>query len=347
VKAINTALLSFGLSGKAFHAPFLHAHPGFRLAGSWERSTKAIQQRYPEAKSFDSFEQLLEDPDVDLVIVNTPTSTHYENTRRALEHGKHVLTEKAFTTNATEAMELESLAKEKKLKLCVFQNRRWDSDFRSVSRVLQEGMLGDIVEANLAFLRYNPDLSPKSHKEEPGPGAGIVKDLGPHVIDQALVLFGMPDALFADIAITRERSRVDDNFDILFIYSDKRIRLKGGYLYKQPLPEYSLFGRRGSFLKTRSDVQEMQLLQGMTPDDPTYGVEPDSAAGRLYTDDGGNALVQDVISPRGNYMDFFEGLYRSIAHGETEPVTASDGIRVMKIIDAAFRSSDQDKVVGL
>jgi predicted dehydrogenase len=244
-------------------------------------------------------------------------------------------------------MELGSLAREKRLKLCVFQNRRWDSDFRSVSRVLQEGKLGDIVEANLAFQRYNPDLSPKAHKEEPGPGAGIVKDLGPHVIDQALVLFGMPDALFSDIAITREQSRVDDYFDVLLIYSDKRVRLKGGYFYKQPLPEYAFFGKRGSFLKTRSDVQEVQLLQGMTPDDPSYGVEPDSAAGRLYTDDGGNVLVQKVISPRGNYMDFFEGLYRAIAHGETEPVTAADGLRVMTIIDAAFRSSEEGKVVRL
>jgi predicted dehydrogenase len=347
VRTINTALLSFGLSGKAFHAPFLHAHPGFRLAGCWERSTKSIQQRYPDAKSYDSFEQLLEDPDIDLVIVNTPTAMHYENTRRALEYRKYVLTEKAFTTNAEEAMQLQSLAKEKKVKLCVFQNRRWDSDFRSVSRVLQGGMLGDIVEANLAFLRYNPDLSPKAHKEEPGPGAGIVKDLGPHVIDQALVLFGMPDALFADIAITREQSRVDDYFDILLIYSDKRVRLKGGYFYKQPLPEYALFGKRGSFLKTRSDVQEVQLLRGMTPDDPAYGVEPDSAAGRLYTDESGHALVQDVISPRGNYMDFFDGLYRSIANGDTEPVTAADGVRVMRIIDAAFRSRDDGKVVPL
>jgi predicted dehydrogenase len=133
----------------------------------------------------------------------------------------------------------------------------------------------------------------------------------------------------------------------LLIYSDKRVRLKGGYLYKQPLPEYAFFGKRGSFLKTRSDVQEVQLLQGMTPDDPSYGVEPDSAAGRLYTDDGGNVLVQEVISPRGNYMDFFEGLYRAIAHGETEPVTAADGLRVMTIIDAAFRSSEEGKVVRL
>jgi predicted dehydrogenase len=157
----------------------------------------------------------------------------------------------------------------------------------------------------------------------------------------------MPDALFSDIAITREQSRVDDYFDVLLIYSDKRVRLKGGYFYKQPLPEYAFFGKRGSFLKTRSDVQEVQLLQGMTPDDPSYGVEPDSAAGRLYTDDGGNVLVQKVISPRGNYMDFFEGLYRAIAHGETEPVTAADGLRVMTIIDAAFRSSEEGKVVRL
>jgi predicted dehydrogenase len=344
---INTALLSFGMSGRVFHAPFLLAHPGYRLAGSWERSTKSIKELYPAAKSYDSYEGLLADPDIDLVVVNTPTSTHYENTRLALEHGKHVLTEKAFTTNAAEASKLQALAKEKSLKLAVFQNRRWDSDFQSVRRVLQQGVLGNIVEANLAFTRYGPDLSPKAHKEVPNPGAGIVKDLGPHVIDQALVLFGMPDAVFADIGITRENSRVDDYFDILLLYADKRVHVKGGYFYRQPVPDYTLFGTRGSFHKTRSDVQEAQLAKGIAPDHPDYGKEPDRKAGCLYLDDAGRSVEQNIISPRGNYAQFFEGLYRSIAHDEIEPVSAEDGVRVMKIIDAAFASSDEGKVVGI
>ncbi len=345
--AINTALLAFGMSGRVFHAPFFQQHPGFRLTGCWERSNKVINQHYSSAKSYDGLEELLVDPTIDLVVVNTPTLTHYEFAKKALKHGKHVLVEKAFAGSAEEAIELRALAQEKRRKLAVFQNRRWDSDFLSVISVLQQGILGDIVEANLGYLRYDPKLSPKVHKEEPSSGSGIVKDLGPHVIDQALVLFGMPEAVFADIGVTREHSEVEDYFDILLTYGDKHVHVKGGYFYKKPLPEYTLFGKKGCFIKTRSDVQEAQLQQGITPDDGNYGKEPDTEAGRLYTGGPEQTEMQDIISPRGNYMDFYEGLYQSIAHDQTEPVTAADGIRVMQIIDAALQSHSEGKVIGL
>lgn len=344
---ISTALLSFGMSGRVFHAPFIHHHPGFSLAGCWERSNKVIGQHYASTSSYGTLEELLTDSTIDLVVVNTPTLTHYEFAKKALEHGKHVLVEKAFAGNADEAIELRDLARAKRCKLAVFQNRRWDSDFLSVRNVLQQGALGAIVEANLAFSRFDPGLSPKSHKEEPSSGAGIVKDLGPHVIDQALVLFGMPDAVFADIGITREHSEVDDYFDILLVYGDKRVHVKGGYFYKHPVPEYTLFGQQGCFIKTRSDVQEVQLDHGMTPGDSDYGKEPDSEAGRLYTEGPGRTEVQNIISPRGNYLDFYEDLYRSIANDQTEPVTAAEGIRVMQIIDAAFRSHREGAVIRL
>ncbi|MGB8221015.1 MAG: Gfo/Idh/MocA family oxidoreductase [Polyangiales bacterium] len=344
---INTALLSFGSSGRVFHAPLLQAHPGFRLSGCWERSAKTLTQFYPSATSYESLEQVLSDPRIDLVIVNTPTTTHYEYTREVLERGKHAVTEKAFTSTAEEAATLQELAQGKRCKLAVFHNRRWDSDFQSVRRVLQEGRLGDVVEASLTFARYRPELSPKTHKEEPGPGAGIIKDLGAHVIDQALLLFGMPDAVFADIATTRESSRVDDYFDILLVYADKRVHAKGGYFYKHATPEYTLFGKLGSFLKTRSDVQEAQLESGMTPDDDNYGIEPDSAAGRLYVDDAGRTDEQEIVSPRGNYLQFYDGVFESIVHGGNEPVTAAEGVRVMQIIDAAFESHRVGRLVRI
>ncbi len=342
---INAALLSFGLSGRIFHAPFLHAHPGFSLAGAWERTSRRLSAHYPAAKSYASLEAVLDDPAVDLVVVNTPTATHYDYTRRALEHGKHVLTEKAFTTSAAEAIELAALAGKLGRKLAVFQNRRWDSDFLAVRAVLEDGILGDIVEAALGFCRFKAELSPKAHKEEPGPGAGIVKDLGAHVIDQALLLFGMPEAVFADIAVTRPGSRVDDYFDILLRYEERRVHVRGGYHYRQALPEYALFGTRGSFLKSRSDVQEAQLEQGMRPSDPGYGREPDSAAGSLYLDRNGSIEARSVPSPPGNYLAFYEGLYRCIADGAPEPVSAGDGVRVMQVIDAAFESHRSGRVV--
>ena len=225
--------------------------------------------------------------------------------------------------------------------------RRWDSDFLAVQDVLQQGVLGDIVEANLAYSRYDPELSPKIHKEEPSSGSGIVMDLGPHVIDQAIVLFGMPDAVFADIGITREHSKVDDYFDILLAYDDKRVHVRGGYFYKQPVPEYTMFGRLGSFIKSRSDVQESQLDQGTTPDDSEYGREPEDAAGLLYTGGSNETHMQEIISPRGNYSAFYARVYESITHDKREPVTAADGIRVMQIIDAARQSSKHGKMIRL
>lgn len=347
MSGISTALLSFGMSGRVFHAPLIQNHPGFNLAGCWERSTKVIAQHYPAARSYDELGELLADPAIELVVVNTPTATHFEFVTKALTRGKHVVVEKAFAGAAAEAIELRALAKAKRRKLAVFQNRRWDSDFLAVRKVLQQGLLGDIVEANLAYSRYTPELSPKIHKETRSSGSGIVKDLGPHLIDQALLLFGMPEAVFADIGITRDNSEVDDYFDILLRYADKRVHLKGGYFYKHPVAEYTLFGKRGCFIKTRSDVQEAQLERGMSPGDSDYGREPDSAAGRLYTGAAGQTEVQEIVSPRGDYLQFYDRLHKAITRNEPVPVTASDGVRVMQIIDAALQSQRDGKVVGL
>ena len=250
MQKIKTALLSYGMSGKVFHAPFLELHPGFELIGSWERSEKRIQEDYPETKSFPNLESILEDATIDLVIVNTPVATHFEYAKKVLLAGKHAVVEKAFTTTVAEAQELVALAKENRLKLSVFQNRRWDGDFKTVKKIIDDGMLGDIVEAEFHFDRYNPDLSPKKHKETANPGAGILKDLGPHIIDQALFLFGMPEAIFADIRFIREATLVDDYIDILLYYPDFRVRIKAGFFVREPNPAYFVHGKKGSFLKT-------------------------------------------------------------------------------------------------
>lgn len=346
MQVINTALLSFGMSGRVFHAPFIEHHPGFRLAGCWERSRKVIGQHYPSTRSYDSLAELLADPAIDLVVVNTPTATHFEFAVQALRAGKHVVVEKAFAGTAAEAVRLRALAKTKRRKLAVFQNRRWDSDFLVVRKVLQEGVLGDIVEATLAFARFSPELSPKAHKETPSSGSGILKDLGPHVIDQALLLFGMPATVFADIGITRDGSEVDDYFDLLLRYADKRVHVKGGYFYKHPVAEYTLFGKRGCFIKKRSDVQEVQLDRGMSPGDDDYGKEPDAAAGRLYSGSPGETGVQEIVSPRGNYLEFYDRLHRCIARNEAPPVSATDGVRVMQIIDAALQSHTEGRTIA-
>ncbi|MDD5151044.1 MAG: Gfo/Idh/MocA family oxidoreductase [Flavobacterium sp.] len=347
MQKIKTALLSYGMSGKVFHAPFLAIHPGFELLGSWERSKKLIQEDYPEVISYPTLESILQDESIDLVVVNTPVGTHFEYAKKVLLAGKHAIVEKAFTTTVAEAKELAALAKEKNLKLSVFQNRRWDSDFKTVKKIVSEKVLGEIVEAEFHFDRYNPNLSPKQHKETANSGAGILKDLGPHLIDQALFLFGLPNAVFADIRITREHSLVDDYLDILLYYLDFRVRLKAGFFVREAIPSYIVHGKKGSFLKLRGDVQEDNLKLGMKPNLMNWGTESDENQGLLHTEINGTIIKEKVPTLQGNYYDFFEGVYQSIVNNKTEPVTAIDGANVMQIIELAIQSSEQAKALNL
>lgn len=346
MQKIKTALLSYGMSGKVFHAPFLNFHPGFELLGSWERSKKLIQIDFPEMKSYASIDELLAD-EVDLVIVNTPVETHYEYAKKVLLSGKHAVVEKAFTTTVEQAQELAAIAKEKNVKLSVFQNRRWDSDFKTVQKIISDKILGDIVEAEFHFDRYNPLLSPKQHKETRNSGAGILKDLGPHLIDQALCLFGLPQSVFADIQITRAQSLVDDYIDILLYYSNFRVRLKAGFFVREANPAYVIHGKKGSFLKPRGDVQEDELKLGKKPNLDTWGTELVGKRGLLHTEINGEIVKKHIPTLQGNYYDFFDEVYHSIINDAIEPVSAQDGVHVMQIIEAAIQSSAQKMVIDL
>lgn len=347
MKKIRTALLSFGMSGRVFHAPFIAAHPGFEFAGAWERSKKSLVEHYPEATSYPTLESVLQDEAVTLIIVNTPTNSHYELTKKSLEAGKHVVVEKAFTTTVPEAEELKTLAEAKNRKLSVYQNRRWDSDFRTVQHIIHKGILGNPVEVSFSYDRFNPALSPKLHKEIPGPGAGVVYDLGPHLIDQALVLFGKPLAVFASFDVLRSSSQVEDYFEILLYYPKLHVRLRASYFVREPAPSFIVHGTRGSFLKTRGDVQEATLQAGRKPTGADWGAELDQDRGILHTEINGTVVKEVVESLPGNYMAYYEGVYQSIANNQPPPVTADDGIMVMRIIEAAFRSDREKKVIEL
>ena len=346
MQKIKTALLSYGMSGKVFHAPFLDFHQGFELVGSWERSKQLIQLDYPNVKSYATIEELLHD-DIDLVIVNTPVGTHFEYAKQVLLAGKHAVVEKAFTTTVAEAQELVNLANEKNLKLSVFQNRRWDSDFKTVQQVVNDNLLGELVEAEFHFDRYNPILSPKGHKETANSGAGILKDLGPHLIDQALYLFGFPQSVFADIRTTREHSLVDDWIDILLFYPDLRVRLKASFFVREANPAYVIHGKKGSFLKQRGDVQEDELKLGKKPNLSSWGTEAAGNEGLLHTEVGGEIIKEKVPTLQGDYYDYFDGVYQSIVNDAKEPVSGKEGLQVMQIIEAAIESNAKGKVIVL
>ncbi|MBD3581752.1 Gfo/Idh/MocA family oxidoreductase [Flavobacterium selenitireducens] len=345
MQQISTALLSYGMSGKIFHAPFLELHPGFELVGCWERSRKLIQEDYPMVKSYASLEEVLSDESVELVIVNTPTETHFEYAKAALEAGKHVLVEKAFTATVAEAEELKEIATEKNRKIAVFQNRRYDSDFKTVKDIFDKEILGETVEAEFHFDRYNPNLSPKPHKEVRSGGSGILKDLGSHIIDQALFLFGFPEGLFADVRSTRENSVVDDWFDITLFYPKFRVRLKASYFVRESLPAYVIHGKKGSFIKSRGDVQEDELKTGKKPMVTDWGKEPDFKKGVLNTEIEGEEVREHVPTIPGNYYHFFDDLYHAVKKNKPLPVSAEDGIKTMRIIEAAIESASDKKYI--
>ena len=274
ITPINTALCSFGMSGLVFHSPFLNINPHFNFYAVWERTKNEAQEKYSNVITYRSLENMLEDQLIELVIVNTPNYTHYEYAKKALEAGKHVIVEKPFTTNVEEAEELIALAKKQNKIISVYQNRRYDSDYKTIKKVLDKNWLGTVVEAEMHFDRFREELSPKKHKETPGPGAGILYDLGAHLIDQALQLFGMPEKLFADIRIIRPLSQVDDYFEVLLYYPKLRVRLKSSYVVREALPGYIFHGLKGSFIKAKTDVQETMLKEGNIPGGKDWGIEP-------------------------------------------------------------------------
>ncbi|WP_207497244.1 Gfo/Idh/MocA family oxidoreductase [Aridibaculum aurantiacum] len=344
---IITALCSYGMSGKVFHAPLLHYHQGFQLHGVYERSADNARLDYLGITRYTSLEDMLADEAIELVVVNTPNSSHYEYTKKALQANKHVVVEKPFVATVAQANEINELAFANGKKLAVYHNRRYDSDFLTVKKIIEEKRIGDVVEAEFHFDRFKQEISPKQHKETPGDATGIVYDLGSHIIDQALYLFGMPEAVFADIFIMRPISKVDDYFEILLYYPGKRVRLKGGYQVKHPVPSFIVHGTLGSFLKERADVQEANLQAGLYKGPEGWGAEPASAKGILNTIADGKETLQQVETLTGNYTLFYDKIFEAIRNDAPVPVSAEEGKNVIAIIEAAFKSSNERRVITL
>lgn len=347
MQTINTALLSFGMSGQVFHAPFLKVHEGFNFYAVWERSKNLAQEKYPGVKIYRTLDELLADEAIELVIVNTPSITHYEYTKKCLQANKNVVVEKPFTATVPEAEELGALAKAKNKMLSVYHNRRYDSDYLTVKKVVEENLLGDLIEAEFHYDRYTPELSYKVHKETPTPGVGIVYDLGSHLIDQALLLFGMPHSVFADIDTARPQSKVDDYVELLMFYSGFRVRIHSSLLVREQLPAYILHGKKGSFIKSKADVQEVELQAGKIPGATGWGREPENEKGVLYTEMDGLVTKEQIPSLPGNYMLFYEGIYKALREQQPAPVTAQEGLNVIRIIAAAYESSRNKTVVKI
>jgi len=334
---IKTALTAYGMSGRVFHAPFIALHPGFELKAVVERHEKKAAANYPGITSNDSVDELLADTDIEFVIINTPPYTHFDLAIKALEAGKHVLIEKPVATNSVEVKALFDLGRKVGRHIMVYQNRRWDSDFVSVKKAIESGRLGELIEVHFRFDRYKAALSPKVFKETKGiPGGGLVYDLGPHLIDQAISLFGKPLSFKKTTGIYRENSEVPDYFHFHLKYPHHlNVYLTSGLLIAQPLASFVVHGTLGSYIKNRVDVQEAQLDKAMHPNDLQYGIEPAGEEGLLVTIGADSQKITEHIpSEKGDYMHLFEAVYQTIRNNALYPITEEHIAWQMELLEA-------------
>lgn len=342
---INTALLAYGLSGRAFHAPLLTHHPGFQLTKIWVRSGRQHpEERYPEIEIVNLLEDILNDETVDLVVVNTPEHTHYELAKTALLSGKNVIVEKAFTVSVAEAEELIQLAKEKNKMLTVFHNSRWHGDYKTICDMVHKKLLGELVEYEAHFDRFRNFIQ-ESWKEEPKPGTGSLYNLGPHLIDQALNLFGWPKSIWAHMGIQRPQGKVTDHFELILFYDHLKVTLKSSYLVKEAGPRYILHGTEGSFIKYGSDSQETLLNAGKSPLDEDFGTEEEKYWGKLNTQIQGLRFEGKVETKKGSYMDYYDNIYDVIKKNKELIVKPEHALQTIKIIEAAIKSSKEKRVI--
>jgi predicted dehydrogenase len=347
MEIIKTGICSYGMSGKLFHAPFIHNHPGYELTAIVERHNNDSKERYPQSKLYRSIDELLADDSIRLVIINTPTHLHFENAKAALLAGKNIVVEKPFAVSVKQAEEITELAKEKKLFISIYQNRRYDGDYHAIKNVIEKDLLGELREVEIRYDRYRPVGVGKQHKEGDLPGAGIIYDLGPHLIDQALQLFGWPQAIMGDVWKMRDDVKANDYFEMLLYYSKMRARLKATCIAREPLPSYILHGMKGSFIQQRSDLQEIQLNAGAVPSLQSWCPPPASPDGLLHTEINGEVVRKELTSTPGNYMIYYDDVYKALTGQAPNPVPPEDGIKTIKIIEAALKSSSEGKVIYL
>jgi predicted dehydrogenase len=340
-RILNVGLIGFGLSGRYFHSPFLSTNPGFNIKTVVERSKNEAQEFDPNIGNARSVEELLSDEEIDVVFICTPNDTHFPYAMDALENGKHVVIEKPFAATEEEARQLVAVAKEKGLILTAYQNRRWDSDFLTIKKLLAEDKLGDIVEYECRYDRFRPVVPTESWKEKSVPVGGNLYNLGPHLIDQALVLFGEPLTVTAEVRSVRPNSEIDDYFDVRLGYADKLVIVKSSLMVYENFLRYNLHGTKGSFIKGGLDPQEETLRKNVLPTEKPWGVEPENRWGKLFSED----FTGVIESEAGDYAPFYQNVYDAIVDGAELAVKPEEIIRTTRVIDLAFQSSREKQVM--
>jgi scyllo-inositol 2-dehydrogenase (NADP+) len=344
---VCVGLIGSGKSGRIFHAPVIGAIPQLLLKTAVERHGDEFRKVFPTVNIVREVDELLQDDGILLVVIATPNASHFDLARQALAAGKHVVIDKPFTVSMDQARTLIDLARAKGVLLSVYQNRRWDGDFLTVKQLIGEGRLGRIIEFESHLDRFRTLPRTGAWKESAGLGSGLFWDLGPHLIDQALQLFGPPERVLADIRIQREGALTDDYFEVKLFYDSFVATLKAGMLVPEPNRRFTLRGTKGSFVKQGVDPQEAALMKGGNPTDQGWGVEPPESWGTFYTCKGDRITEEKIPTVPGCYQAFYENVAWAIAGTAALAVKPEEAFATIRIIEAARQSGKNGQIIQL
>jgi predicted dehydrogenase len=342
--ALPVALIGYGYAGSTFHAPLIGCVPGLRLAAVCSRNAARVHADWPDAAVNARVEEILQRRDIALVVIATPNDSHFDLARRALQAGKNVVVDKPFTLTVAEAEELRQLAQSAGLLLSVFHNRRWDGDYLTLRRLLAQGQLGPVAYLESRFERHRP-LVRDRWRERAGPGGGLWYDLGPHLVDQALHLFGMPLSLRARLEVQRDGGRAVDYFRVLLTYPELRVVLQASTLGIDAGPRFIACGSTATYLKCGLDTQEGQLKRGERPPRPDWG--RDVLDGTLLNTDANSPGQCKVETLPGDYAAYYRGIRDALRRSGPIPVSVDDAVAVTRIIELGIASNERGTGIAL
>ncbi|MGB6193932.1 MAG: Gfo/Idh/MocA family oxidoreductase [Terracidiphilus sp.] len=342
---IRAGLVGFGLAGRVFHAPLISSVEGLELAAVVERSSNHAAERYPGIATYRSVDELLADASIKLIVVATPNATHFEVAMRALEAARNVVVDKPAAVTSDQIAQLTALAGGIGLKLIPFHNRRWDSDFLTIQKVLREKTAGSLVHFESTFDRWRPGPSTRPWKEEAGNG-GLLLDIGTHIVDQALVLFGLPESVSAEVRRERDGEGANDSFTVrLHYFTEFSVTLSANLLSTLPRPRFHLRGRKGNYWKWGLDPQEDALNRVTKIESSTWGQEPETAWGTLSLGDDQGDTSQLVPPISGDYRLFYQGVRDALLGNSKPPVAGIDAWRAARVLEYAAESARSHRAI--
>jgi len=343
---ISVGLVGYGMAGSVFHAPLIEYMPGLTLKTIVSSDPVKVHKTYPTVSVVSTLTALLTDDDISLVVIATPNETHYPLAKQALEANKHVVVDKPFVISSDQADELIMLAHAHNVLLSVYQNRRWDNDFLTIRHLLTTDVLGAVSTYEAHYDRYRPVVRDR-WREWAAPGSGTLYDLGSHLIDQALLLFGLPTTVWADVRAQRVGAQTDDYFHLVLGYPQQTVILHSSSLVRASGPHFQVHGSKGSFLKYGLDPQEDALKTGRIPGDPMWGCEDETRYGELTMDVGDLTITGKVQTLPGHYEHFYQAIVEAITQSKPVPVSPEEARNTIHIIEAALRSQQEQRTISI